>query len=164
MATVLKRSDTLTVAVTKPHKPAFFNPNQLPWQPWVMEGTWFKLLNVNPITGGFTMMLKVSPDNLAPVHGHLGSVEGILLEGGFGYGEDRGRAGDYVHEGAGINHQPDTDSDGMVMFAVVNGPLAGFNDDGSVAGIVDAKAMYQLAKGYGVADHIEKPSHWTDVD
>jgi 2,4'-dihydroxyacetophenone dioxygenase len=160
MSQQLKRTGTSVVTATKPHKPAFFNPETLPWAPWVMEGTYFKLLNVNPISGGFTMLLKVEPNNFAPVHGHLGSVEGILLQGGFGYGDDRGREGWYVYEGAGIRHEPDTDSDGMIMFAVVYGPLAGYNDDGSVAAVLDGKAMYELYAKYGSVAHIDKPADW----
>lgn len=156
----MKRSDASTVTATKPHRPAFFDPGKLPWLPWVMEGTWFKLLNVNPVSGGFTMLLKVEADNHAPVHGHLGAVEGWMIEGGFGYGEDRGRAGHYVLESGGIRHEPDTDSDGMVMFAIAHGPLCGYNDDGSIAGVVDAKVMYELATAGGAVDHITKPLDW----
>jgi len=126
----------------------------------VMPGTWFKLLNINPVTGGFSMLLKVSPSNEAPIHGHFGAVEGVLLEGGFSYDEDRGRAGDYVYEGAGIRHIPRTHEDGMVMFAVVHGPLGGYHDDGSVAAVVDARLMYDMAVAANAADHIEKPTHW----
>jgi len=154
------RSENTTVISTKTHRSAFFDPSSLPWADWVMAGTWFKLLNVNPVTGGFTMLLKVSADNAAPVHGHLGAVEGIILEGGFSYGEDRGRQGDYVYEGAGIRHEPTAHADGMVMFAVVHGPLAGYHDDGSVAATVDARFMYDLAVAAGAAAHIERPSHW----
>ncbi|WBX85372.1 2,4'-dihydroxyacetophenone dioxygenase family protein [Sphingosinicella microcystinivorans] len=157
---LLTREDSPDIAQTALHRPAFFNVAELPWHDWVMPDTWFKLLNVNPYTGGFTMLLKVGPNNLAPVHGHIGSVEGILLEGGFGYGEDRGRAGWYVREPGGINHIPDTDADGMVMFATVNGPLMGYNADGSIAAVVDAKFMYDLAASHGAADHIDKPLDW----
>jgi hypothetical protein len=45
-----------------------------------MPGTWFKLLGINPMTGGFSILLKVEPDNRAPVHSHLGAVEGIILK------------------------------------------------------------------------------------
>lgn len=155
-----ERTGTSTVKATATVRSAFFDHSKLPWADWVMPGTWFKLLNVNPITGGFTMMLRVSPNNEAPVHGHLGSVEGIILEGGFSYGEDHGYTGNYVSEGAGIRHEPNTHAGGMVMFAVVNGPLCGYNDDGTVAGIVDARLMYDLAVKAGAAGHIEKPSHW----
>lgn len=160
MTSQLKRSATSIVKATATHRPAFFNPSSLPWTDWVMPGTWFKLLNVNAVTGGFTLLLKVEGDNLAPVHGHLGAVEGIMLEGGFGYGSDRGRAGDYVYEGAGIRHEPDTDKDGFIMFAVVHGPLAGYHDDGAYAAVIDARLMYEMAVANNAAAHIEKPSHW----
>ncbi|MFC3052101.1 2,4'-dihydroxyacetophenone dioxygenase family protein [Kordiimonas pumila] len=159
MATLTKNVNA-DIVQTSLHRKAFFDINDLPWLDWVMEETWFKLLNLNPFTGGFTMLLKVGPNNTAPVHGHVGSVEGILLEGGFGYGEDRGRAGWYVREPGGIHHIPDTDADGMVMFATVNGPLVGYNEDGSVAIVVDAKLMYEMALAGNAADHIDKPIDW----
>ena len=158
--TKLTRTATATVKATATTRSAFFDPGQLPWTDWLMPGTWFKLLNINSVTGGFSRLLKVEPNNRAPVHGHIGAVEGIILEGGFSYGEDRGTAGDYVHEGAGIRHEPDTHAGGLLMFAVVNGPLCGYNYDGTVAGIVDARSMYEMAVAAGAADHIEKPSHW----
>lgn len=157
---LLTRDNSPDIAQTRLHRPAFHDAGAMPWLDWVMPETWFKLLNVDPVHGGFTMLLKVGPNNTAPVHGHIGGVEGILLEGGFGYGEDRGRAGWYVREPGGINHIPDTDSDGMVMFATVNGPLLGYNGDGSIAIVVDAKLMYEMAVAGGCADHIDKPADW----
>jgi len=159
-AVLLKSTDPEGIAVTKQHGSAFFDVSTLPWSPWVMEETWFKLLAVNPVTGGFTMMLKVGPDNVAPIHGHVGSVEGMITSGGFAYEDDWGHAGDFVHEPAGINHKPHTGPEGMEMFAVVHGPLVGYGDDGGIAGVVDARFMYDLAVAANVAEHIEKPSHW----
>jgi len=161
MAIQLTRSENATVTPTTSVKPAFFNPDTLPWTPWVIEGTEFKLLNVNAQTGGFTMLLRVEPGNLAPIHGHLGAVEGIILGGGFGYDDDRGREGWYVLESGGISHRPDTDDDGMVMFAVMYGPLVGYEDDGGIAGVVDGKTMYQLAEDNNAANHIGRPAEWS---
>ncbi len=161
---MVKTMSRISGIAETPHvKPAFMDPATLPWTPWVMEGTDFKLLNIDPKTGGFTMMLRVEKDNLAPVHGHLGSVEGFITSGGFGYGSDRGRTGHYVMEEGGINHIPDTDSDGMEMFAVAHAPLCGYNDDGTVAGIVDAKTMYVMARDANAAGHITPPAHWSDI-
>ncbi|MEM1018902.1 MAG: cupin domain-containing protein [Pseudomonadota bacterium] len=142
---------------------AFRKVEDIEWTDWVMPGTKFKLLNIDAKSGGFSMMLQVSPGNVAPIHGHLGSVEGIITKGGFGYGADRGRPGDYVYEAGGINHRPDTDDDGMEMFAVAHAPLVGFADDGGIEGIVDAKLMYTLARDAGQADHITPPDHWSDI-
>lgn len=156
----LTDSGTTGIEISKQLKSAFFNQGKLEWTPWVMPETWFKLLAINPITGGFSMMLKVGPHNVAPIHGHIGSVEGIILEGGFAYEDDWGHAGDYVQEPAGINHKPITGADGMVMFAIAHGPLAGYNDDGSVALILDAREMFRMAEAAGAATHVDKPEHW----
>ena len=161
MATQL--SKTTAVKETPPVRSAFFDPASLPWLPWVMEGTQFKLLNINPTSGGFTMLLRVEPNNVAPVHGHLGTVEAWITSGGFGYGEDRGRVGHYVLEEGGINHLPNADGEGVEMFAIAHAPLCGFNEDGSVAGIVDAKLMYRLARDGGAAGHLTPAPQWTDI-
>ncbi|MCV6621397.1 MAG: 2,4'-dihydroxyacetophenone dioxygenase family protein [Cellvibrionaceae bacterium] len=143
-----------TVKSLVPERPAFFNPDSLPWTDWIMEGTYFKLLNVNELTGGFTMILKVDPDIKAPVHHHIGGIEAYITEGEFGYGEDdRGGVGSYVLESGGSIHEPDSPS-GTTMFAIAHGPLVGYNEDGSIAAVVDARMMYQLAADAGVADHI----------
>jgi len=147
-------------AITPTLASAFLDPERLPWTPWVMPGTWFKLLQVNPVTGGFSILLKVEPHNVAPIHGHTGAVEGIILAGGFAYEDYQGHAGDYVHEPAGVNHKPTTGADGMVMFAVVHGPLVGFGEDGGVAGVLDARAMFELAAVAGAAGHVTPPGHW----
>ena len=42
------------------------------------------------------------------------------------------------------------------MFAVVYGPIVGYNDDGSVAGVVDNDLMYELAAANNAAGHIER--------
>ena len=157
----LKQSTKSVVDITKTHKSAFLDSGLLPWTPWAIEGTEFKLLNINVLTGGFTMLLRVEPGNESPVHGHLGAVEGFILGGGFGYDDDRGQEGSYVYETSGIRHAPDTDDKGMVMFAVVHGPLVGYEDDGRIAGILDGKAMHQMAADNGAADHIEIPPEWT---
>jgi 2,4'-dihydroxyacetophenone dioxygenase len=43
------------------------------------------------------------------------------------------------------------------MFAVIHSPLCGYNADGTVAGIVDARLMYEMASAAGAASHIDKP-------
>lgn len=132
----------------------FVNLAAIPWTPWVMEGTHFKLLAINELSGGFSMLLKVEPGVQAPVHGHLGSAEAYLVEGGFYYEEDDpGYAGYYTYERGGSVHQP-VSPQGCVMFAVTHGPLAGCNPDGSVSAVVDCRLMLQLAKANAAADHV----------
>ncbi|MEM7711202.1 MAG: hypothetical protein AAF264_10725 [Pseudomonadota bacterium] len=56
--------------------PTFTRLADVPWKPWVMEGVTYKLLSVDPRHGGFSCMLKVEPGVVAPVHQHLGGIEG----------------------------------------------------------------------------------------
>ncbi|UYV36896.1 2,4'-dihydroxyacetophenone dioxygenase family protein [Rhodobacteraceae bacterium D3-12] len=142
------------IAVTKHAKPSFLDPESLPWTPWVLPGTHYKLMTVDVRSGGFTLFLKVDPGNEAPPHGHIGAVEGVILKGGFAYDDDAGKKGDYICEHGGAIHQP-VSPDGCIMFAVLHGPLLGFEEDGSIAGVIDAKAMYEMASAAGVADHID---------
>lgn len=134
-------------------RPSFIDPSQINWTPWVMEGTSFKLLAVDERSGGFTMILKVEPGVQSPIHRHTGAIEGIVLDGEFGYCNDRGSVGHYICEHGGAVHAPDTPV-GTTMFVVVHGPLVGFEDDGSIAAVIDGKTMYELAEEAGQASHI----------
>ncbi|PCI34429.1 MAG: hypothetical protein COB54_01180 [Alphaproteobacteria bacterium] len=150
------------VKANTPHRPAFFDANNLPWSDWVMDGTYFKLLNINELTGGFTMMLKVDPEVTAPVHHHIGGIEAFIIEGEFGYGDDdRGGVGSYVLEAGGSIHQPDSPG-GVIMFAIAHGPLVGYNEDGSIGVVVDARLMYGLAQQNNAASHITITNTFTD--
>jgi len=141
------------IALTQHTRPAFIDPKSIPWMPWVMEGTHYKLMMVDVRSGGFTLFLKVDPGTVAPAHGHVGAVEGVILEGGFAYDDDAGSTGDYICEHAAAVHKP-LSPEGCVMFAITHGPLVGYNEDGSIAAVVDAKMMYDMASASGVADHI----------
>lgn len=142
-----------TIQVTKHNRPAFVDPETIPWKPWLMPGTHYRLMTVDVRSGGFTMFLKVDPGAEAPPHGHIGAVEGVILEGGFAYDDDAGSKGHYICEQAAAIHQP-VSPNGCLMFAILHGPLVGYNTDGSIAGVVDAKAMYDMAVAAGVAGHI----------
>jgi 2,4'-dihydroxyacetophenone dioxygenase len=154
MAVTQLSNETSALSVSAHRKPGFIDPDTLEWAPWVMQGTWFKLMAVDQKSGGFTMFLRVDPGVEAPVHGHIGLVEGMVTKGEFGYGDDRGAAGSYIRELGGILHQPDTPG-GTEMFAIAHGPIVGYNPDGSIAAVVDAKLMLQMARAAGMADHIE---------
>ena len=132
----------------------FTDTAAIPWTPWIMPGTHFKLFYVDEASGRFTFLLKVDPGTEAPVHWHLGTAEAYILEGGFYYFEDdQGFPGAYTAEMPGAIHQP-VSPKGCVMFAVAHGPLSGFNPDGSIGGICDAKLMYQLAQQGNAAAHV----------
>lgn len=141
--------------ITLPY-PVFQDTDAIEWRRWVMEGVDYKLLSIDRRTNGFTCLLRVQPGYEAPVHQHLGAIELIVLEGDICYDEcQMGRSGDYMFEPAGDIHQPRSPS-GCVLFCVFYGAIAGLADDGSVAGIVDAKAMLAMAEHDGVAAHVHQ--------
>lgn len=139
--------------------PTFVRAGDIPWKPWVMEGVEYKLLALDPKTNGFTCMLRVQPGVTAPVHHHLGAIEVYVVEGEICYVDsDMGRQGDYMYEPAGDIHRPVSHT-GCILFAVFHGPIAGLNDDGSIAGIVDAKMMREMAEAHGTAQYLADTKH-----
>ena len=47
------------------------------------------------------------------------------------------------------------------MFAVVHGPFVGYDEDGSIAVVIDARFMYDLAVQNNAADHISITNTFT---
>ena len=106
-----------------------------------MPGTCFKLLHADAGTGRFSLMIKIDKGAKAPMHRHVGAVEGIILEGGFHYHDQpniRFTAGSYLLENDGAVHQP-VSPEGAIMFAVFHGAVEGLDEDGNVSGRIDWK-------------------------
>ena len=106
-----------------------------------MRGAYFKLLHADPDTGHFSLLIKLDKGATAPVHRHVGAVEGMILEGGFHYQDQpeiRFTAGCYLRENDGAIHQP-VSPEGALMFAVFYGAVEGMDEVGNVAGRIDCK-------------------------
>jgi hypothetical protein len=147
---------------TKPDHWQFFDPATIPWTPWAMPKTQFKLLHVNEGTGRYTFLLKAEAGAVAGIHKHLGEAEAFILEGEFGYGAERGKAGWYAYEAGGAIHTPDAPK-GLLLFAVAHGAILGYNPDGSVGGVIDIEWMYEAARKNGAAGHIQRHVRFTDA-
>lgn len=104
-----------------------------------MKGAQFKLLSADPDSGRFTLLIRLEKGCAAPMHRHIGAVEGLILEGGFHYADDPQvtfTAGTYLLEKDGAVHQP-LSPEGAIMFAVFHGPVEGLNENGGITGRVD---------------------------
>jgi anti-sigma factor ChrR (cupin superfamily) len=113
----------------------------LPWIPWAMQGTHFKLLHADAASGRFSLLIKFEAGVTAPMHRHVGAVEGYMLEGGFHYHDQpelQFSAGAYLFEADGALHRP-VSPNGAVMFAVFHGPVEGLDDAGNLTGRIDCK-------------------------
>ena len=138
----------------------FFDPDTIPWTPWAMPKTEFKLLHINEGTGSYTFLLRADKGAVAGIHKHLGEAEAFILEGEFGYGKERGKAGWYAYEAGGAIHTPDAPH-GLLLFAIAHGPILGYNPDGSIGGVIDIEWMYEAASRNGAAAHIRRHNIFT---
>ena len=131
------------------------NCDDVPWTPFPMPGTSFKLLNINETTGATTILLYVSEGAEAPLHCHLGAAEAYNIFGTWAYEGEAKAIGPncYVYEPAGIVHLPKQESESL-MFGVFHGPIIGYNETGSVAGVITADLLWDLAKANNAAGHL----------
>lgn len=127
----------------------------IPWTPWGMPGTEFKLLHCDDASSLLVILLKVEPATVAGVHKHFGAAHAYILEGGFGYEHGEVFEGDYMVEAGGITHTPKTGSLGVLMLGMMFGGLGGFGPDGQLAGMLDCDWHYQTAKANGAAAHLD---------
>jgi 2,4'-dihydroxyacetophenone dioxygenase len=117
------------------------NAQALAWVPWAMQGSHFKLLHADPESGRFTLLIKFDKDVAAPLHRHIGAVEGYMLEGSFYYHDNPDivfTPGSYLYENEGAVHRP-ISPEGGIMFAVFHGPIEGVDEAGNITGRIDWK-------------------------
>ncbi|MBL4803120.1 MAG: cupin domain-containing protein [Emcibacter sp.] len=128
---------------------------QVPWTEWALPGTRFKLLDYNRNISYVVFLLKIDADATPTIHKHIGAANAYILQGGFYYDKGGVREGDYFVEAGGVSHTPVTDEDGCLLLGFGNGAIAGFNEDGSVAGIIDVDWMIDAAKANNAFAHLE---------
>ena len=100
-----------------PDRSSIVRAEQLPWTPWAMPGTRFKLLYINRAIQMTVVLLDVEPNTEASVHKHFGDAHAYVLKGGFGYEHGEVFEGDYMVEAGGIMHTPKTGADGVCCSA-----------------------------------------------
>ena len=138
-----------------PDRSTIVRAGQLPWTPWAMPGTRFKLLYINRAIQLTVVLLDVEPNTEASVHKHFGDAHAYILKGGFGYEHGEVFEGDYMVEAGGITHVPKTGSQGVLMLGMMFGGLGGIGPDGQLAGLLDCDWHYQTAKANGAAAHLD---------
>ncbi|MCG8441303.1 MAG: 2,4'-dihydroxyacetophenone dioxygenase family protein [Caulobacterales bacterium] len=134
------------------------NTGPIPWSPFPLEGTFFKLLHLDDDQGKASFLLKVPAGEAAAVHKHLAAVEAFVVQGGFSYpGEGSVAVGDYVYEPGGMVHEPRAEGEeDLILFVVAQGPVQGVNEDGTPGGLIDNDLMYQFAVNGGAAGHVKR--------
>jgi 2,4'-dihydroxyacetophenone dioxygenase len=131
--------------------------DKIPWTPFVFPKTFFKLLHLNEDRGAATLLLLAEQGAPTPIHKHVGAAEVYVLRGSFSYEEGTAHANCYVHEAGGVVHVAEA-NDEILAFGIFHGPLVGYNDDGTVAGVCDCELFYELAAKNGAVGHLP-PRH-----
>jgi hypothetical protein len=144
------------ISLNYPDGSLIVRSREIPWTPWGMPGTQFKLLHCDDASSLLVILLKVEPGTVAGVHKHFGAAHAYILEGGFGYEHGEVFAGDYMVEAGGITHQPFTGPNGLILLGFMFGPIGGFDEAGNLAGVLDIEWHYQTALANGAAGHIQR--------
>lgn len=128
---------------------------QVPWTPWALPGTWFKLLDYDRNHSYSVILLKIAEDAPATVHKHIGAANAFILQGGFGYEHGQVHEGDFMVEAGGVTHTPQVHPGGCVLLGFMHGAVAGYAPDGSLAGVIDVDWYVEQAKAHGAFAHLE---------
>jgi anti-sigma factor ChrR (cupin superfamily) len=130
----------------------------IPWTPWAMEGSEFKLLYINRAHGMFTALIRLKGGLETPDHHHFGEAHAYVLSGEFSYEYGTMFTGDYIVEAGGINHKPTIGPNGATFFVIFYAGLSGVGPDNKPTGdFVDCEWMYRAAAANNAAGHLPPP-------
>ena len=149
------------VAPAEPHRvfpdgSLIIRAAQVPWTPWTLPGTWFKLLDYDHNHSYTVILLKIASDAPPVMHKHIGAANAYIISGGFGYEHGHVYAGDFMCEAGGVTHTPTAHPEGCVLLGFMHGAVQGFNADGSIAGVVDVDWYIEAAKQNNAFSHLEQ--------
>lgn len=118
-------------------------------RPWnsLGNGAYYRLLRTSPETGQFSIILKLDAGGMFAGHYHLGAGEFLMLKGELKYKDDVARAGDWGYEPLGAVHADTNVEMETELLFIGYGPIAFTGEDGSIAQILDAQLLKDVAEG-----------------
>ena len=118
-------------------------------RPWhsLGNGAHYRLLRTSPETCQFSIILKLDAGGMFAGHYHLGAGEFLMLKGELKYKDDVARAGDWGYEPLGAVHADTNVEMETELLFIGYGPIAFTNEDGSIAQILDAQLLKDVAEG-----------------
>lgn len=129
----------------------------LPWTPWALPGSYFKLLHINRNVGMTVALIKMDPCEKTPPHHHFGDAIAYVLDGGFSYEHGSINEGEMICEPGGITHEPTIGPKGLVTLTIFFSGLGGVDGDNRVAGYIGCDEMYEMAAKNNAAAHLPPP-------
>ena len=82
----------------------YVNVNDMPWEPTKLPGSERKVLYQNPETGESTILFRMAPGGVIPLHEHPELEQTFVLEGSLVDDEGECTAGNFVWRPGGSRH------------------------------------------------------------
>jgi len=136
----------------------------LPWTPFVLEGSKFKLLAIDWKRDMYMFMLIVPGGIPVSTHYHLSEAYGYIMSGSFEYEFGNVFAGDFVGEGEDIEHGAVIGAEEVLQVSTIFGGLTGVAPNGGpdLESYVGCMEVYKIAMDNHAAYHITPPPPgWT---
>jgi 2,4'-dihydroxyacetophenone dioxygenase len=136
---------------------------RLPWTPFLLPGSIFRLLEVDWKHDMYVMMLIVPGGVPVDMHYHIAEASGYIFTGeparAFEYEYGKVFAGEYIGEGEDIEHSAIIGSEDVKQLSIIFGGLTGALPGGGpdLSTYFGCKEVYELAKADGGTDHIAPP-------
>ena len=146
------------ISLNYPDGSLIVRSREIPWTPWGMPGTQFKLLHCDDASSLLVILLKVEPGTVAGVHKHFGAAHAYILEGGFGYEHGEVFPATTWSRPAASRTSLSPVPTACCCWVCMFGPIGGFDDNGNLAGVLDIEWHYQAALANGAAGHIQRKS------
>ena len=132
------------------------NPDDLDWIE-TPGGNSLKVLRVSEETGSYTALFKAEAGTTNPPHVHLGPADFYVISGVMEYRGGVSKAGDWIYEPNGAEHEATHHPEETVYLANVHGPIAFYGEPAEqggerpIVGISDWRGMKALQEAQAKA-------------
>ena len=103
------------------------NPDDIEWFE-TPGGNSVKVLRVSEETGSYTALFKAEKGTVNPPHVHLGPADFYVLSGVMEYRGGVSRAGDWIYEPNGAEHEATSHPEETIYLANVHGAIAFYGE------------------------------------
>jgi hypothetical protein len=121
-------------------------PESLPWTR-ASPGLEFQMLNWDPASGAYAIMMRYSAGWVASTHRHLAPAEFYVVSGLMVYGAGAAPAGSFGIEPTGAVHTETRFPEDTLLLFRSAGPVAALDADRRVTAVIEGRNWFELATG-----------------
>lgn len=117
--------------------------------PWVrvFDGLEIQMLNWDPSSGAYALMMRYKAGYVAPRHRHLAPAEFYVISGHMTYAAGSATAGSWGVEPTGIEHDRTSFLEDTVLLYRAAGAIVALDDDGNTLNVIEGRTLYELSTG-----------------